>query len=497
MGRLHGIVAVLAILCYHCLVAEALAAPHSTRLKLQSCVTLFATSQESSPTTSSPRYLATKALTSRAGSFSVDRMEQDRDFANSDIRDRSFARLLLTTTERRLGQIDKVIAACLSKTKANINPFVKNVLRIGAAQILFLDTPSHAAVGETVEVLREHKKSLESQIKFVNAILRRMSREKDSLLALTDASDNVTPWLLKEWKESWGPEATERIVACAMQESPRCLTIKQPMGAGVFIQQFVEQLPAAQLLPQGSVQIIDPPAGPITSWPLYGEGSWWLQDPSATLPALVLYRALCNENDAPENMHVVDLCASPGGKTAQLCNFGFKVTAVEISERRSRRLKKNMARLNMDFELVIADGSEWVPTDPVSGVLVDAPCTATGTASKRPDVLRKDPSFEDLLDTQFRLACHAADEIIEVGGILIYATCSLLKQESEDQVAKLLARESSTQLETVPLQEDEVPGFGGAIDENGWLRILPGSPGLDQSLAQCDGFFVARLRRIR
>lgn len=245
-------------------------------------------------------------------------------------------------------------------------------------------------------------------------------------------------------------------------------------------------------------------SGAVSEWPLYDEGRWWVQDAAATLPALALYNALNNSTNANvESMHVVDLCAAPGGKTAQLISLGFgKVTAVELSPRRSRRLVENLERLDMQDRctVCVADGSEWMPDDnedvPVMGVLVDVPCSATGTGSKRPDVLRRDENLGNLLQVQQKLAQHCADNIVAPGGIMVYATCSILKQESEDQVQKLLkrGRRGEAALETVPFTEGEIPGFDDAIDDNGWLRVLPGT--LPGSLSQCDGFFVARLRRV-
>jgi 16S rRNA (cytosine967-C5)-methyltransferase len=144
---------------------------------------------------------------------------------------------------------------------------------------------------------------------------------------------------------------------------------------------------------------------------------------------------------------------------------------------------------------VVADGCDYVPPQLVDAVLIDVPCTATGTGSKRPDVLRRDSDLTELLQVQQKLVRHAADHMVRVGGIIVYATCSLLKQESEDQVMKLLARTgSSITLKTVPFQTGEIPGFDDAIDSNGWIRVLPGA--LEGSLGQCDGFFVARLQRI-
>ena len=262
----------------------------------------------------------------------------------------------------------------------------------------------------------------------------------------------------------------------------------------------------AELLPVGSIRIPDNFGGSVSKWPMYDEGAWWIQDVSATLPAIALYNELIKElgEDQLEYMHVVDLCSAPGGKTAQLCSMGFgRVDAVEISSRRSRSLHQNMKRLGMKdiCNIVVEDGREFVPdtiAGPVQGVLVDAPCSATGVASRRPDVLRKSIDIEDLISIQRQLTTHAVDKILQVGGILIYATCSLLKQEGEDQIEWLLSEKrsdkSSTLLETMPFTRDEIPGFNDCIDENGWLRVVPGV--LPDSLQFCDGFFVARLRKI-
>ena len=446
-----------------------------------------------------------------------------------DARDRSFCRLLVTTAERRLGQIDAVLERCYSRKKTSkLEARVQAVLRIGAVQLLFLDTAPHAAVKETVDVLwllqssssssspQQHQK----QIKFVNAILRRLSREGAALLERhTRLTDNAAPWLVDEWNRTWGESVTQGILRAAMTETPRCLSIRKNnnnnnnSAIAVVADCFLDG--ATEILSQGSVRVLQPPAGPVSSWPLYDEGAWWMQDVSATIPAMALRRELIVKqssrqqqqqqlHDDPNEssssilpLRVVDLCAAPGGKTAQLFDYGFQVTAVETSIRRCKRLRENMERLQMDWDVVVADGTEYIPTttkQPVAGVLVDVPCTATGTASKRPDVLRRDANITSLLDVQYRLACHAADKILQPGGILVYATCSLLKQESEDQVARILARETGAKLQAIPFVPGEIPGFDNAIDEDGNMRVIPGT--LPGSLSLCDGFYVAKLKRV-
>lgn len=588
---------------------------------------------------SSPRFLAARALMpifqndakdkqpsqSVLTSSCVARLESMKEFRDDlSTRDRAFCRLLVTTTERRVGQVDKVLATVSNKgnnkkktgvttgnTKKKVprhrwleQEWLTAVLRLGIVQLLFLSVPSHAAVKETIDLLRMNGGITvpEARIKYANAVLRRISRNNCSeglqlLNNSTDEADNVVPWLLQQWQKQWGEERTRQIIHQAMMQSPTTLTVKQLQGGEEWrqhvrlkqeqhdqrIMAVANQLLAAgaeiEVLPQGSLRIVrspnvslavedsDPGVGDnnsshtmldnrgsgstVSTWPGYERpGDWWAQDPSATVPAIAVYKGLLMEQQAEElqSCHVVEMCAAPGGKTAQLCcNYADligKVTAVEVSARRCRRLMENMHRLDIctsiegvnsstdmatkntarksglddvnitadvtgysaGCHVVVGDGTTWIPPDDcsVSAVLLDAPCTATGTASKRPDVLRRSDDFQDLLDIQYALACHATDHILKPGGILVYAVCSLLKQEGEDQIKKLLSRghlprqqngTSHSILETIPFQLGEIPGFDNTIDkDSGWLRILPGT--LPGSLKQCDGFFVARLRRI-
>ena len=488
-------------------------------------LTLWATFQEPSAQEQldqalPARYVAVDAMIERKGTFALDKLESLVAQSGLSTRDRSFARLLVTECMRRLGQIDKVLEMCQTKknTSSNNNNnnnnnkklrlssadrFVQAVLRIGAVQLLFLGTPSHAAVKETVDLLRIPKELHvpEAKIKYVNAVLRRLGREGDTLLAQTEVTDNAAPWLVQELTQAWGTAATRGIIESAMRESPRCLTLKQGQDGEAndkILQRMAALFVDSILLPQGSLMILNPPTGKINDWPRYEDGEWWLQDVSATLPAIALHNSL-RQRGPIDQQHVVDLCAAPGGKTAQLCSFGFgTVTAVEVSSRRSKRLQENIQRLNLDCRVVVADGTEWLPDTKVDGVLIDAPCTATGTGSKRPDVLRKDSNHQELLDTQYRLLCHVADNMLPPGGILVYATCSLLPQESEDQIRTFLSRrDSDVCMETLPIQPNEISGFGECIDADGWLRVIPGTKPSALYQYHVDGFFVARLQRTK
>ena len=339
----------------------------------------------------------------------------------------------------------------------------------------------------------------------------------------TSPNDNIAPWLLKEWTASWGEDKLAAIVNAAMEESPIYLSVNYPLGASdqdklerlkfvrdAFYDSMQEKgdedsnsegndVPV-EILPHGSIHV-DKSCfpGAISKWPLYKKGDWFVQDASATLPAIALYNTLVRNSDNPQDLDIVDLCAAPGGKTGQLLSLGFpSVTAVETSAKRAKQLKSNLSRLGLEERCTVveADGRTWIPpTGPnsISGILLDAPCSATGTASRRPDVLRRPQSLKSLMETQFSLATHCIDNLLKPGGVLVYATCSLLKQESEDQVQKILGRENGAEVKLLPFVEGEIPGFDDAIDELGCLRVIPGC--LPGKLSTCDGFFVARFQK--
>ena len=370
-------------------------------------------------------------------------------------------------------------------------------------------------------------------ISFVNAILRRIAKEgKELLQEHTSITDNITPWLLEEWNQTYGKETTLQIITQLLNTNSHqhidiSLNIKpsfddnssdgdddndgynQEEEIQNIINEFEEagdDLGSITLLPNKSLRIKKGMESIVSNYPLYKEGKWWVQDVSSTLPVIGLISALHQRRAADDsstdfsNLHVVDMCAAPGGKTAQLLAAGFgKVTAIEANERRCRRLRENLDRLGLEdrCEVVVSVGQDYLPPsssdEQVAAVLVDVPCSATGTGNRRPDVLQKDTAdLESLLQIQGVLANHCVDNVLSKGGVMVYATCSLLKSESEDQVMKLVQRRDD--VETLPFTPGEIPGFDNAIDENGWLRVLPGT--LGGQLDYCDGFFVARLVKI-
>lgn len=389
-------------------------------------------------------------------------------------RDRAFARRLVATALRRLGEIDAVLAGCLAQPLERAHPRARSALRLGVAQIVHLGTPAHAAVSATVETLGGHGTDRFKGL--VNAVLRRVAdgghRPREGLAA---ARKNTPQWLWTTWERAYGADGAAAIALAHLADPPLDLSApRDPEGWAARIGGLVR--------PTGSIRVLD--AGPVAELPGYGEGAWWVQDAAAALPVRLLGEVA--------GRSVLDLCAAPGGKTAQLAAAGARVTAVDLSPRRSRLLAENLARVGLPAEVVTADALSWRPAEPADAVLVDAPCSATGTIRRHPDILhlRRREEIERLLPLQDGLLA-AAVEMVRPGGRIVFATCSLQPEEGMARIAALLAAGAPVVLE--PLRPDEVPGLPEAVTADGTLRTLPS---FWPDAGGMDGFFAARLRRL-
>jgi 16S rRNA (cytosine967-C5)-methyltransferase len=399
-------------------------------------------------------------------------LSRHNGFPVLDPRDRAFVRLLLATTLRRLGEIDTVLGLLIERPLQGANALGHQVLRLGAAQLLFLGTPAHAAVDTSVRLMeitnQTHLKGL------ANAVLRKVARDGPKLLGDRDPARLNTPqWLWESWTESYGEDTTRAIAAAHLIEAPLDLTARADVA-------FWAGRLEADVLPTGTLR--RPAGGAITELPGFAEGTWWVQDAAAALPARLLGDIAAKR--------VADLCAAPGGKTLQLCAAGAQVTAVDISERRMMRLGENLARAGLSAELVTADASKWTPTEKFDSILLDAPCSGTGTLRRHPDIawLKDEEDVGRLTLTQDRLLVHALD-LLKPGGTLVYAVCSLQEDEGPARVESLLAREK--RLERMPVQLAELPGLAEAITPAGDVRTLPS---MWAERGGIDGFYIARLR---
>lgn len=389
-------------------------------------------------------------------------------------RERAFARHLAATVLRRLGQLDDAIAHCLDRPlKAKLNA-VHDLLRLGAAQVLFLDVPAHAAVGETVALATGVRVGAHKGL--LNAVLRRLVREGEAILADQDAVRLNTPdWLWRRWCAAYGEARARAMAARHLREPPLDLTVRAEAA------RWAERLDG-EVLATGSLRL-PPGTGDVRRLPGYDEGAWWVQDAAAALPARLLAPA--------EGAEVLDLCAAPGGKTAQLAAAGARVMAVDRSPARLRQLTANLNRLALAAATVWADATAWTPAAPAAAVLLDAPCTATGTLRRHPDIahLKRCEDVAAMAAMQRRLLAAAA-AMLAPGGILVYAVCSLEPEEGPDQIAALL--QSRNDLARVPVAAAEIGGLSEAITADGDLRTLPCH--LD-ARGGMDGFYACRLRR--
>ena len=395
--------------------------------------------------------------------------------AHLSARDSALARAIATVTFRHLGLIHRAIVDRLDKTVSDER--LLHLLATGAAQILFLDVPDHAAVDVSVNLARGDR-GLRNAVGLVNAVLRRLARERDLVLAQVDPLGLDTPgWLAARWSAAYGSTRARAIAEAHAEPASVDLTVKADPAA------WAERL-GGVVLPTGSVRLLE--RTPVHELPGYGEGEWWVQDAAAALPARLL-RAQPGER-------VADLCAAPGGKTAQLANAGAEVLAVDRSAKRLQRLEANMRRLKLDVRVKAMDALQ-LDEEPFDAVLLDAPCSATGTIRRHPDVAwtKREGDVVKLAGLQRRLLDKAAT-LVRPGGRLVYCTCSLEPEEGEDQVGAFLARQPLFRRESIT--EEELGGSAGLCDTRGDVRTLPCHLGdLEKGRAGLDGFYIARLSR--
>lgn len=393
-------------------------------------------------------------------------------------KDRALIRAIVATVLRRKGQIDDALSALIDTPLPAKARRVTHILSVAAAQILFMDVPDHAAVSLAVTTAAGDVRARPWK-KLVNGVLRNLIRRRDDILAGQDAARlNAPDWLWRRWCAAYGEAATRRIAEMHLVEPTLDLTVRDDP------ERWAETL-GATLLPTGSLRLVA--KGRVESLDGYAEGAWWVQDAAAALPARLL-------GDVA-GRRVADLCAAPGGKTAQLAAAGADVTAVDIAANRVDRLRANLVRLGLSAEIVTADLLDWSPPRPFDAILLDAPCTATGTIRRHPDIpLRKRPGdIAAIADTQIALLRRAVGWLAP-GGTLVYCTCSLEPEEGEDVVEKVLA--ATDTVARYPVDEAEIGGLREPITAAGDLRTLPFHlAGATPRLAGLDGFYAARLRR--
>jgi 16S rRNA (cytosine967-C5)-methyltransferase len=393
-------------------------------------------------------------------------------------RDRALMRRLVATILRRLGTLGHVLSRLLDRGIPTDAPRAQSALLIGAAQILWMDVPDHAAVDLSVRLVQSDRRAAK-YAGLVNAVLRRCAREGAPLIEEVKAQTlDVAPWLLARWIAHYG-ETTAREIATAIGHEPSLdITVKSD------IEQWATRL-HGEVLPTESVRTLL--QGSVTMLPGFNDGQWWVQDAAAALPARLF-------GDVKDK-RIADFCAAPGGKTAQLAQAGADVTAIDRSSNRMARLRDNLTRLSLEAETVVTDAAEWKDgTDgSFDGILIDAPCTSTGTIRRHPDIgwLRQEADIAPLVALQQRLLQRAVT-LLKPGGTLVYCTCSLEPEEGEQAISAFLATEPSVR--RAPIEAGEVAGLSEIITPEGDLRTLPCHlPREEPRLGGLDGFYAARL----
>jgi len=406
--------------------------------------------------------LLSAALARRAG---MEEAASRPAFSGLSPRDRGFAHALTLATLRHLGPIDRALDARLAKAPPDA---VRNILRMGLAQAFVLKTPAYAAVGASVDLAAASGDTRPFK-GLVNAVLRALTRDPPNL---TDPESLAPPWLFARWQAAFGREEALAMAAVIAEEPATDLTPKDPSA------QPPEGL-EVEVLAGGSWRTAL--RGDVATWPDFAEGQWWVQDASAAIPARLL--------DLGPGKTVLDLCAAPGGKTLQLASTGATVVALDRSASRLKRVAENLARVGLSAELVVADAGEWADGRTFDAVLLDAPCSATGTFRRNPDVLWaiRPGDIAALASVQSRLLDQAALKV-RPGGQLVYCVCSLEPEEGEAQIAAFLARHPDFAIAPVRPEEGGAPA--PSIRADGTLRLLP-----HHRQGSMDGFFAARLIR--
>jgi 16S rRNA (cytosine967-C5)-methyltransferase len=407
----------------------------------------------------------------------LDGPQAHRELSALADRDRALVRKLLGTALRRLGSLRALLTEVLDRGIPADAPRLEAVLLIGAAQILWLEVPDHAAVDLAVRLVQADRRTARFA-GVVNAVLRRLAREGPAMLGAHDPCALDTPeWLMARWVRTYGIATARAIAGMHAVEPPLDLSVKA--NPEIWATRL-----RGRVLPTGTVRTLA--QGRISGLPGYADGAWWVQDAGAALPVRLLGEL--------RGRRVADLCAAPGGKTAQLAAMGAQVTAVDRAPARLARLRDNLVRLGLQAETVAADVTEWEGGE-FDAVLLDAPCMSTGTIRRHPDIpwLKREIEIEPLVELQRRLLDRAAG-LLKPAGTLVYGTCSLGSEENEQQIATLLARDSG--LRRRPVAAEEIAGLTELISPMGDLRTLPchlSDP--DPYWAGLDGFYAARLER--
>ena len=409
-----------------------------------------------------------------------DAIARTRPFEHLEGPDRGFARLLATVTLRRRGAIDHLLGTWLDRPLPKKSARVMDILRIAAAQLLILETPAHAAVATSVELANERGETA-GYASLINAISRKISAAGVEAFQKIPARTDTPSWMWRAWERSYGPHGAKAIAEAHRGTPPLDLTFKPSENLEDWAARLTEAGQETALLSPATLRLAK--VSDVKALPGFEDGAWWVQDLAASLPVRLL-------GDVA-GKSVFDLCAAPGGKTLQLASAGAKVTAVDKSSARMERVSENLLRTKLTATIVEDDALRFKPQEKADMILLDAPCTATGTIRRHPDIpwSKGETALAALADLQGKMIDHALRNLLKSGGLLVYCVCSLQREEGEAQAKAALARHEN--LERITITADEIGGYEKAVTRDGDLRTLPSMLGEKGGM---DGFFAARFR---
>lgn len=394
-------------------------------------------------------------------------------------KDRAMVRAILTTALRNRGAILAVMKSVMDRPEPKRARDLTHILHVAAAQVLFMELPDSAAVNLGVAAIAANRNTQRFR-GFANAILRRIGREKETLLKGVIAQAPVmSEWLRKQVRQDFGKQNLLQIEEMILLEPYLDVSVQTSRST----QGWMRKLDAVELA-TGSLRLTNDT--PVHKLEGYQQGAWWVQNAAASIPARLFGNV--------EGLDVADLCAAPGGKSAQLASAGANVTVVDNSESRLARLVENFQRLELEGNIVCANILKWEPSQKFDCVLLDAPCTSTGTLRRHPDVMwAKNEDEVRKLGSLQRLMFEKAISLTKPGGTVVFATCSLVKAEGEDVFAHIL--KNNTNIELAPVTPEEVGGISEIINGQGAIRCLPHHLASDpKRLGGLDGFFAGRIK---